>query len=141
MHILRWLCQHHRIWVCSLSPHKFVCLRSPSSFSYTLPTILTQLGYKAAQAQLLTIPVYTVACICTLSTAYISDRIGKRHPMIIAGFSVALVGLVMLYALPKDRLPGVRYFACLVMMGGIYGAFPGYVTRTSFFSTVTNRFL
>jgi sugar phosphate permease len=87
-----------------------------------------QLGYKAAQAQLMTIPVYTVACLCTLIAAYVSDRIGKRHPMVITGFSIALAGLVMLYKLPKDRMPGVRYFACLVMMGGIYMAFPGVIT-------------
>lgn len=29
-----------------------------SSFSYTLPTILTQLGYKAETAQLMTVPLY-----------------------------------------------------------------------------------
>lgn len=51
--------------------------------------------------------------------------------MIFLGFGVALAGLVMLYCLPKDRIPGVRYFACIVLMTGIYVSFPGILTTNS----------
>jgi len=100
-------------------------------FSYTLPSILVQMGYKAANAQLLTVPVYVSACLCTFAAGVYSDRKQRRCDMIITGFSVALIGLILLYTLPKDRIPGVRYFACIVLMSGIYMAFPGTLTWNS----------
>ncbi|RSH95800.1 hypothetical protein EHS25_000892 [Saitozyma podzolica] len=70
-------------------------------FSYTLPTILTQLGYTAEQAQLMTVPIYAVSAVTTLVTAWISDRIGRRAPGIMICFAIAFVGLLTEFLLPK----------------------------------------
>jgi MFS family permease len=104
-----------------------------------MPTILTQLGYTAAHAQLMTVPIYAVACSLTFATGLLSDRIGKRSPAIIIGLSIALIGLILLYTLPKDRLAGVRYFGCVLFMSGAYSAFPGtlsWVCKSSSFCRV-----
>ena len=45
--------------------------------------------------------------------------------MIITGFSVALIGLIILYTLPKTRLASARYFGAVLLMCGVYCAFPG----------------
>jgi len=41
-----------------------------SSFSYTLPTILTQLGYKAETAQLMTVPLYVHYMLLNVPTLH-----------------------------------------------------------------------
>lgn len=51
--------------------------------------------------------------------------------MIVVGFSVALIGLILLYVLPKDRQPGARYAGCVILMSGIYMGFPGTLAWTS----------
>lgn len=89
-------------------------------FSYNLPSILVQMGYKAELAQLMTVPVYASACVFTLASGIYSDRRQVRSHMIVAGFTVALIGLVLLYALPKDRNPGARYVGAMLLMSGIY---------------------
>ncbi|GFZ52265.1 hypothetical protein JCM24511_10038 [Saitozyma sp. JCM 24511] len=63
-------------------------------FSYTLPTILTQLGYTAETAQLMTVPIYAVSAVTTLAVAWISDRIRRRAPAIMICFTIAFVGLL-----------------------------------------------
>ena len=68
---------------------------------------------------------YAVACTLTFATGVLSDRIQKRSPGIIVGLTIALIGLILLYTLPKDRLAGVRYFGCVLFMSGAYCAFPG----------------
>jgi MFS family permease len=94
-------------------------------FSYTLPTILTQLGYTAEIAQLMTVPLYGAACILTFLTSLFADRIGRRSPVILVGLVVSLIGLVMLAALPKDRMAVARYIGCLLVLIGGYPAIPG----------------
>jgi sugar phosphate permease len=126
---LREVVGDYKVWMCTwLAGSVNIVV---FGFSYTLPTILVQMGYKAANAQLLTVPVYVCACLCTLAAGIYSDRKQRRSHMIIVGFSVALVGLIMLYCLPKDRIPGVRYFACCVLMSGIYMGFPGCLAWNS----------
>ena len=68
---------------------------------------------------------YAVACVLTFATAVLSDRIGMRSPAILIGFSVGLIGLILLYCLPKDGMPQVRYFGCILFLSGTYCAFPG----------------
>lgn len=118
-----------KVWICTwmASSVNIVVF----GFSYQLPSIIVQLGYTAANAQLMTVPVYFTACLFTFLGSLYSDRMGRRFHMIFLGFTVALIGLVMLYCLPKKSIPGVRYFACIVLMTGIYVAFPGILTWNS----------
>lgn len=126
---LRQVVCDYKVWACTwLAGSVNIVV---FGFSYTLPTILVQMGYKAANAQLLTVPVYVAACLCTFGAGIYSDRRQRRSHMIIIGFSVALVALILLYTLPKNRIPGVRYFACCLLMSGIYMAFPGSLAWNS----------
>lgn len=63
-------------------------------FIYTLPTVIRDLGYSATNAQLLTIPIYVVALVCVLITAYYADRMKNRAPFIIYPYSVCAMGLL-----------------------------------------------
>ena len=48
------------------------------AFSLFLPSIINQLGYRATPANLLSVPVYVVACVVTCAVALVADRYGNR---------------------------------------------------------------
>ncbi|OAL73143.1 hypothetical protein A7D00_2916 [Trichophyton violaceum] len=92
-------------------------------FTATVPTVINDLGYTAAQAQLLTIPIYVVATIGILVFAYLSDRYEQRTPFIIAGNTIALLGFAAQLAIPHPRYPGLTYGMLFLVASGLYSAF------------------
>jgi nitrate/nitrite transporter NarK len=56
------------------------------------PTIIQELGFTAAQAQLLTIPPFACGCVATIAVGLYSDKYNLRGPFIIGSCLVALVG-------------------------------------------------
>ncbi|KAK3325105.1 major facilitator superfamily domain-containing protein [Apodospora peruviana] len=93
------------------------------TFSLFLPTIIKDLGYTAANAQLLTIPPYAFAFITTLTVAIYSEKFHKRAIFIIGSASFAIIGYIILLSNtnPKAR-PGVSYVGTFFAAGGIYPA-------------------
>ncbi|KAK3360338.1 major facilitator superfamily domain-containing protein [Lasiosphaeria hispida] len=93
------------------------------TFSLFLPTIIAALGYKAAIAQLLTIPPYAFAFFTTLTVATLSERLHQRALFIIGSASFAIIGYIILLSNtdPIGR-PGVSYAGTFFAAGGIYPA-------------------
>ncbi|KAG7288419.1 hypothetical protein NEMBOFW57_004769 [Staphylotrichum longicolle] len=93
------------------------------TFSLFLPTIIKDLGYKAANAQLLTIPPYAFAFITTIGVATLSERIGHRALPLIGSALFAIIGYIILLSNsdPTSR-PGVSYLGTFFAAGGIYPA-------------------
>ncbi|KAL6304999.1 major facilitator superfamily domain-containing protein [Sparassis latifolia] len=89
------------------------------TLSLFMPTIIADLGYSAAKAQLLTVPPYFVATVLTFGTAWGSHLINRRAPFMIAGAVLAIIGYIILIT---DRRTGVQYFATFLCAGGIYPA-------------------
>ncbi|KLO11523.1 MFS general substrate transporter [Schizopora paradoxa] len=77
------------------------------AFSLFLPSIINQLGFDATPANLLTVPVYVLACICTCAVGFMADRLGNR----------ALVGYIILIF---SRSAALSYFAVFLAASGIY---------------------
>lgn len=48
------------------------------SISVFMPTVVKSLGYTAETAQLMTVPPYIAACLCTIAGGYLADRHGQR---------------------------------------------------------------
>lgn len=46
--------------------------------SFTLPTIMANMGFSAANAQALSAPPYIFACLCVLASGWYSDKYRKR---------------------------------------------------------------
>ncbi|EXJ58571.1 hypothetical protein A1O7_05998 [Cladophialophora yegresii CBS 114405] len=92
-------------------------------FTATVPSVIEELGYTSANAQLMTIPIYVFAMIMTLIFAFWSDRVEQRTPFIMAGFSIAAVGFIGELAIPHPRLPGVTYFFLFPLAAGLYSPF------------------
>ena len=87
------------------------------------PSIISALGYRAATAQLLTIPPYAFAFLTTLTVATVSERLHKRAIFIIGSAIFAIIGYSMLLA-NKDPIarPGLSYAGTFFAAGGIYPA-------------------
>ncbi|KAL2784653.1 major facilitator superfamily domain-containing protein [Aspergillus keveii] len=79
-------------WSCSIGIY---------GFTATAPTAIKQLGYTSANAQLMTIPIYTFVVITTIGVATWSDR---------------------------PDLPGVTYFFLFLIAGGLFCPFTSIVT-------------
>jgi MFS family permease len=93
-------------------------------FSATVPTVINDLGYTKAQAQLLTIPIYVFAVILVLVFAYLSDRFQVRWIFIVIGYSIAGCSFIAQLAIPHPRYPGVTYGFLFGIAGGMYAMFP-----------------
>ncbi|KAM5349621.1 hypothetical protein ACJ41O_006126 [Fusarium nematophilum] len=107
---------HERLAADSDASHK-------EKFSWAAPTIIKDLGYTAAVAQLLTIPPYALAFITTLSVAVASEKLGKRAVFIAGSSAVAAIGYIILLANtnPTAR-PGVSYLGTFFAAAGIFPA-------------------
>jgi len=108
-----------KIWV-----HMFITIGIYTplySFSLFLPTIIKAMGYTSNESQLMSVPPYVVACLCTIAGGYFADRTKKRGVFMIGFCVVALIGYSMLIATdaPKVQYAGVFFAAC-----GIYPNVP-----------------
>ncbi|KAI1413948.1 MFS general substrate transporter [Hypoxylon sp. FL1857] len=93
------------------------------TLSLFLPTIIANLGYTAATAQLLTVPPYAFAFVTTASIAVLSERLGQRAIFIGGSAIFAAIGYAILLGNtdPVGR-PGVSYVGVFFSAGGIYPA-------------------
>ncbi|WEW55773.1 hypothetical protein PRK78_001206 [Emydomyces testavorans] len=91
--------------------------------SFFTPTILNQLGWTAVRAQVMTVPVFFVATVVTLSCAFASDRLRHRYGFTMLGCCVATSGYVILLC-QKHVSVGVRYAAVFLVTAGGYIAQP-----------------
>ncbi|KAJ5135316.1 uncharacterized protein N7515_004594 [Penicillium bovifimosum] len=91
--------------------------------SFFTPTILKQLGWTEVRAQVMSIPVYLVSTVVSLTTAFISDRIRHRFGFTILGCLIATIGYVILIC-QESVAVGVRYFAVYAVMAGGFMAQP-----------------
>ncbi|KAJ5272917.1 Major facilitator superfamily domain general substrate transporter [Penicillium angulare] len=89
------------------------------SLSYTLPTMVANLGYSAVKAQALTTPPYIFATFVCVAVGYISDRKQNRYLCIMSAYVLGLLGIIILWiTVHYPHLPGVSYFAIFLAAGG-----------------------
>ncbi|KAL4791728.1 major facilitator superfamily domain-containing protein [Aspergillus venezuelensis] len=100
--------------------------------SFFTPTILEQLGWTSIRAQVMSIPIYAVAMVITLSTALLSDYVKHRYAFTLAGCLIATIGYILL--LCQSTIPvGARYFALFAITGG------GYLTQPILMGWLSNN--
>ncbi|KAM5347705.1 hypothetical protein ACJ41O_007529 [Fusarium nematophilum] len=101
---------------------------STYGFNFASPTIIKELGYTAAQAQLLTIPIYFFGACSTIVFARLADRRRKRWVFIVIPFCITITGFVAILAIPHPRLPGLTYFFLFFITGGLYPSIIGCIS-------------
>ena len=109
--------QDPKVWLYGLVFHTMAL--PLYTLSLFLPTIIKELGYTAAQAQLLTVPPYAVAFILTLIVAILSERLKLRALFIMLSSGLAIIGYIVLLTQTK---PGAAYVGTILAAGGIYPA-------------------
>lgn len=81
------------------------------------PTIINELGYSAANAQLLSVPPFVCGCIFTILVGIISDKHKLRGPYVIGGALVSLVGYIILYT---QSSAAASYAGAVLATVGVY---------------------
>jgi len=81
------------------------------------------MGYTAAMAQIRSIPIFVVATIVALLTAFATDHLRHRYSFIMAGVCVGVIGYSILLSMNTVSV-SVRYMACFFITVGGYMAQP-----------------
>ncbi|KAN0091265.1 Major facilitator superfamily domain containing protein [Tylopilus felleus] len=81
------------------------------------PTIINELGFSAANAQLLSVPPFVAGCASTIFVGIYSDIHKLRGPYVIAGAFVSLIGYIVLYT---QTSPGASYAGAVIAAVGVF---------------------
>ncbi|KAJ4345557.1 uncharacterized protein N0V89_011690 [Didymosphaeria variabile] len=85
------------------------------------PTIIKDMGYTAAQSQLLSIPPYAAATLFTIGWAVLAERYKRRALFTIIASSLAIIGyIILLVNKHPTQKPGVSYVGTFFAAMGIY---------------------
>ncbi|PVH94454.1 MFS general substrate transporter [Periconia macrospinosa] len=110
----------YRIWFPTLM--FFCCDMTAASMASFIPTILTELGWKAAKAQVMSIPIWLTGLVFQVLSGWISGRIGYRFPFILMGIAMVTGGWIiqLIYSNNRGLAPEIRYFSLFLMSGGTF---------------------
>lgn len=97
------------------------CLTPLYAFSLFLPTILRGMGYTGTRAQLLSVPPYACAAVCTILVGFFADRTRWRGYCNMVTVSIGIIGFAMLLG---SSNPQVQYAAVFLGAVGIYPTIP-----------------
>lgn len=98
---------------------------SAGSLSSFNPTILTQLGWTAKRAQVMTIPVWIVGIVGSFAATFVSGRMNLRWPFIMMSIICSLIGWIIHYV--QVQPAAVRYFAQFLISFGTFVQMPMYI--------------
>ncbi|RDW91723.1 hypothetical protein BP5796_02888 [Coleophoma crateriformis] len=113
----------YKIWLMTLL---FFCADiSAGSLSSFNPTILSQLGWQARKAQVMTIPVWIVGICGALSATYLSGKFGIRWLFVLPAIAISVTGWSI--HLRQVQPASVRYFAQFLISFGTFVQMPLYI--------------
>ncbi|GAA5840352.1 hypothetical protein JCM5353_002791 [Sporobolomyces roseus] len=124
---MKYIWQALKDWQVYVSTAYYMAVVIPLySISLFMPTLIRAFGgFTTPQVQLLTIPVYFVACVFVLTTALLADRLKKRFMFVMIDLTLCALGLIInLTPAPV----GVKYFGLFLIASGAYGGLPTVVT-------------
>ena len=81
------------------------------------PTIIRDLGYSAANAQLLSVPPFACAGVSTLILCFFSDRTNMRGPFVVLCATISMIGYIIAYTTSQA---GPGYVAIIFAASGAF---------------------
>jgi nitrate/nitrite transporter NarK len=109
-----------QVWLSALA--YFAILSGLYSFGLFLPTIINNgFAKNPNQAQLWTVIPYAVASVFTVITAFLSDRLAMRGPVMLVTLPVAIIGYGVI---SQTTNPKVQYGMTFLMATGMYSSVP-----------------
>ncbi|KZL67487.1 major facilitator superfamily transporter [Colletotrichum incanum] len=106
----------------------FLMTNSLNAFGYFAPTIVSSLGFKGYNAQLLTVPPNVFAMFIIIGNCLHSDRTKERSRHVIGALIFVSIGYLLL-AVVKHW--GVRYFAVMIIACTNAAVLPFVAHRTA----------
>lgn len=100
----------------------FCCDMTAASIASFAPTILTELGWTAARAQAMTVPIWLNGMVFQVIGAIMASRTGRRFPFIFFGVLCATAGwaIQVVYSEQGEVSATLRYFSLFCMSGGTF---------------------
>ncbi|KAF8349449.1 major facilitator superfamily domain-containing protein [Amanita rubescens] len=107
----------HLVWAYAFLYHGFSFVLY--SLSLFMPTIIANMGFQSWQAQLMTVPPNTAACLSIWLIVWLSSRIDKRAPFILGSAVVAIIGYIIILTAKTagGQYVGVHFAAMGIYMG------------------------
>ncbi|KAJ2556486.1 hypothetical protein EV175_001971 [Coemansia sp. RSA 1933] len=123
--IVAALKDYKNIFTCLI----YIGLNIPlASYTSFLPTIISEMGYTNAKAQLMTVPPYACAVVMVFILCWFSDRTRVRGIFVAGSALLACIGYILLIS---SRKLGANYTgACFVAMG-LYPIIPLMLSWTA----------
>ncbi|KXJ96080.1 major facilitator superfamily domain-containing protein [Microdochium bolleyi] len=100
----------------------FCCDITAASISAFSPTILTELGWTANVAQLMTMPVWASGIVAAFLFTWLASFLNKRTPFVLFCIGLQLGGWIIMKVYVANV--GVRYFALFLMSMGTFPQMP-----------------
>jgi MFS family permease len=89
--------------------------------SFSIPTIVSNMGFTAANAQLLSCPPYVLACAFVYFSGWYSDRYRQRTVVVVGMSTVGFIGLLITVLSVKHKsLIPLSYIGVCLATGGLY---------------------
>jgi MFS family permease len=100
------------------------------ALKFTMPEIITSMGYTSAKAQLLTIPPYAVGAFSSYGFSVLADRYKWRMPFILVPQLSIVVAFAILFSKAAEIENNIAlcYFGVCVACFGMYPILPGVNT-------------
>ncbi|KAF2211028.1 hypothetical protein CERZMDRAFT_44134 [Cercospora zeae-maydis SCOH1-5] len=94
---------------------------------FTMPSIVSSMGFESTTAQLLTAPPYICGAIAAVTSALVADRLSWRMPFVVGHQSLLVISFSVLFAYAadiQDNIPLCYSMVCLACIG-LYPIIPG----------------
>jgi MFS family permease len=126
-HMTHWTafklaCKDPKTWVFVVI---YNLLNMVGTISYFFPSLMTTLGHKGRMAQFMTVPIYAVALIISVSLGFVADRTGKKAYVVMAACALATLSFVIVVAQDNKQ---VKYAFICFGGGGIWTAVPVFLS-------------
>jgi predicted MFS family arabinose efflux permease len=95
------------------------------TISYFIPTLMKSLGYKNRNAQFMTVPIYAVALVMSLSGGYIADKTQQKAFVIAGAGTLATIAYVICTVVQN---PKVKYAMICFGAGGVWTVIPIFLS-------------
>ena len=115
---LRAVVTNPQTWICSIIGFGMASSMLAFGGLWGVPWLHGVHGYGKTEAAAMTSAIFVGWAVCSPLCGWLSDRIGRRNPILLAGAALTLIAFaILIYATPGGRLPLVALL-CLVGAGG-----------------------
>lgn len=100
-------------------------LNMVGTISYFFPTIVQTMGYQGRMAQFMTVPIYSVALVISVTLGFIADRTKQKAYVVMFACALATVSFIITVSVSNEH---VRYAFICFGAGGIWTAVPVFLS-------------